>query len=68
VKSGVASRPSLGSAEFIAPGRRRGASHNESAYPPIADMGADIVDGSEVPIGDIPNAPEHWPQSLRTMK
>jgi hypothetical protein len=27
--------------------------HNESAYPPIADMGADIVDGSFVPIGDI---------------
>jgi hypothetical protein len=27
--------------------------HNESAYPPIADIRADIVDGSEVPIPDI---------------
>ena len=26
--------------------------HNESRYPPIADIRADIVDGSEVPEGD----------------
>ena len=28
--------------------------HNKSAYPPITDIRADIVDGSEVPIPDMP--------------
>ena len=27
--------------------------HNESAYPPIADIRADIADGSDVPISGI---------------
>jgi hypothetical protein len=26
--------------------------HNKSAYPPISDMGTDILDGSEVPTAD----------------
>jgi hypothetical protein len=36
--------------------RRTQFEHNKSAFPPLADIRADIVDGSFVPISDI--APE----------
>jgi hypothetical protein len=45
--------------------RRTQPEHNRSAYPPIADIGADIVDGSEVPRGDLSKCSKSHYKRLR---
>src|SRR5215470_14715695 len=42
--------------------------HNTSAYPPIADIRANIVDGRKVPTGDVPQVTAKVRSALQPVK